>query len=70
MTEHRNGDAAVMETLAAHGVDTIFGIPGTHNLEIYRQFPAGRHPCGHAASRAGRRLCRRQEVPAVSAEVS
>ena len=22
--------------LAAHGVDTVFGIPGTHNLEIYR----------------------------------
>jgi thiamine pyrophosphate-dependent acetolactate synthase large subunit-like protein len=36
MTEHRNGGAAVVETLAAHGVDTIFGIPGTHNLEIYR----------------------------------
>jgi solute:Na+ symporter, SSS family len=29
MTEHRNGGAAVVETLAAHGVDTIFGIPGT-----------------------------------------
>ena len=37
MTEHRNGGAAVVETLAAHGVDTIFGIPGTHNLELYRQ---------------------------------
>lgn len=33
---HRNGGAAVAETLAAHGTDTIFGIPGTHNLEIYR----------------------------------
>ena len=40
MTEHRNGGAAVVETLAAHGVDTIFGIPGTHNLELYRHFPA------------------------------
>jgi hypothetical protein len=39
MTEHRNGGAAVVETLAAHGVDTIFGIPGTHNLEMYRHFP-------------------------------
>ena len=39
MTEHRNGGAAVVETLAAHGVDTIFGIPGTHNLEIYRHLP-------------------------------
>ncbi|MBP1821368.1 5-guanidino-2-oxopentanoate decarboxylase [Mycobacterium sp. OAE908] len=40
MTAHRNGGAAVVETLAAHGVDTIFGIPGTHNLELYRHFPA------------------------------
>jgi thiamine pyrophosphate-dependent acetolactate synthase large subunit-like protein len=40
MTTERNGGAAVVETLAAQGVDTIFGIPGTHNLEIYRHFPA------------------------------
>jgi acetolactate synthase-1/2/3 large subunit len=39
MTAHRNGGAAVVQTLAAHGVDTIFGIPGTHNLEIYRHLP-------------------------------
>lgn len=39
MTGHRNGGAAVVETLATHGVDTIFGIPGTHNLEIYRHLP-------------------------------
>jgi thiamine pyrophosphate-dependent acetolactate synthase large subunit-like protein len=38
VTEYRNGGAAVVETLAAHGVDTIFGIPGTHNLELYRHF--------------------------------
>lgn len=38
MTGHRNGGAAVVESLAAHGVDTIFGIPGTHNLELYRHF--------------------------------
>ena len=24
------------ELLAAHGIDTIFGIPGVHNLELYR----------------------------------
>ena len=42
MSEHRNGGAAVVETLAAHGVDTIFGIPGTHNLELYRHFGEGR----------------------------
>lgn len=34
--EFRNGGRAVVATLAAHGVDTIFGIPGTHNLEFYR----------------------------------
>lgn len=36
----RNGGAAVVETLAANGVDTIFGIPGTHNLELYRHLGA------------------------------
>jgi acetolactate synthase-1/2/3 large subunit len=37
---HRNGGAAVVESLRANGVDTVFGIPGTHNLELYRQLPA------------------------------
>ena len=27
---------AVLETVRAYGVDTVFGIPGTHNLELYR----------------------------------
>lgn len=27
---------AVLETIRAYGVDAIFGIPGTHNLELYR----------------------------------
>ncbi|MCM1011752.1 MULTISPECIES: thiamine pyrophosphate-binding protein [unclassified Brevibacterium] len=35
----RNGGRAVVAALAAHGVDTIFGIPGTHNLEFYRHLP-------------------------------
>jgi thiamine pyrophosphate-dependent acetolactate synthase large subunit-like protein len=30
------GGQAVVAALVAHGVDTVFGIPGTHNLEIYR----------------------------------
>jgi acetolactate synthase-1/2/3 large subunit len=29
------GGAALVAGLAAHGVDTVFGIPGTHNLPIY-----------------------------------
>lgn len=35
-----NGGLAVVAALAAHGVDTVFGIPGTHNLEFYRHLPA------------------------------
>lgn len=38
--EHRNGGAAVVESLAAHGVGVVFGIPGTHNLELFRHLPA------------------------------
>lgn len=30
------GGEAVVRALAAHGVTQAFGIPGTHNLEIYR----------------------------------
>lgn len=45
MTESRDetagmyGDTAgraVLETIRAYGVTTVFGIPGTHNLELYR----------------------------------
>ncbi|MDN4613846.1 thiamine pyrophosphate-binding protein [Leifsonia sp. F6_8S_P_1B] len=31
---------AVLETIAAYGVTTVFGIPGTHNLELYRPLAA------------------------------
>jgi hypothetical protein len=49
----RNGGAAVIETLAAHGVDTVFGIPGTHNLELYRHLGAnGIRPVTPGTSRA------------------
>ncbi|UNK71188.1 thiamine pyrophosphate-dependent enzyme [Microbacterium sp. H1-D42] len=30
----------IMEALRAYGIDTVFGIPGTHNLEFYRPLPA------------------------------
>ncbi|TNM37806.1 thiamine pyrophosphate-binding protein [Nocardioides albidus] len=34
-----------MTALRGYGVDTIFGIPGTHNLELYRHLPElGIHP--------------------------
>ncbi|NDE01710.1 MAG: 5-guanidino-2-oxopentanoate decarboxylase [Gammaproteobacteria bacterium] len=31
------------ELLAAHGIDTVFGIPGVHNLELYRGLDRHRH---------------------------
>ena len=33
------GGAAVVAALSANGVRTVFGIPGTHNLEFYRHLP-------------------------------
>ena len=30
---------SVMAVIAGYGVDTVFGIPGTHNLELYRPLP-------------------------------
>lgn len=35
-TASTTGGQALVSALVAHGVDTVFGIPGTHNLEIYR----------------------------------
>ena len=36
--EHSTGEALV-ELLEAYGVSTIFGIPGVHNVEMYRALP-------------------------------
>ncbi|MCX4865496.1 5-guanidino-2-oxopentanoate decarboxylase [Streptomyces sp. NBC_00825] len=36
------GGEALVRALAAHGVTRAFGIPGTHNLEIYRHLAAYR----------------------------
>ncbi|WP_326766931.1 5-guanidino-2-oxopentanoate decarboxylase [Streptomyces sp. NBC_01591] len=36
------GGEALVRALAAHGVTQAFGIPGTHNLEIYRHLAAHR----------------------------
>lgn len=35
----RNVGRDVLTVLRAYGVDTVFGIPGTHNLEFYRHLP-------------------------------
>jgi thiamine pyrophosphate-dependent acetolactate synthase large subunit-like protein len=40
MRETVTGGAAVIDSLVAHGVRDVFGIPGTHNLELYRYLPA------------------------------
>ncbi|WP_211240926.1 5-guanidino-2-oxopentanoate decarboxylase [Hamadaea tsunoensis] len=36
------GGATLVASLAAHKVDTVFGIPGTHNLEIYRHLASSK----------------------------
>ncbi|MGW6770192.1 5-guanidino-2-oxopentanoate decarboxylase [Streptomyces sp. NPDC055037] len=53
---HRPGDGqdlsggeALVRALADHGVTRAFGIPGTHNLEIYRHLSA--HGIAHLAPR-------------------
>lgn len=39
MRDTVTGGAAVIDALVAHGVRDVFGIPGTHNLELYRYLP-------------------------------
>lgn len=39
-TMKRTTGWVVMETLRGYGIDAIFGIPGTHNLEFYRPLAA------------------------------
>lgn len=39
MADAETGGAAVIDSLCAHGVRDVFGIPGTHNLELYRYLP-------------------------------
>jgi thiamine pyrophosphate-dependent acetolactate synthase large subunit-like protein len=39
VTTTSSGGQALAEVLAAHGVNTVWGIPGTHNLEIYAHLP-------------------------------
>ncbi|MGD6741945.1 5-guanidino-2-oxopentanoate decarboxylase [Streptomyces sp. BH106] len=46
---HLTGGEALVRALAAHGVTQAFGIPGTHNLEIYRHLTA--YGVAHVAPR-------------------
>ena len=53
MTEALSGGELVVRSLAAHGVELVFGIPGTHNLPLYAHLDAT--ACGtsrRATSRA------------------
>src|SRR5215218_2609708 len=43
------GAEVVVRSLAAHGVEVVFGIPGTHNLELYAQL--ARHAIRHVSPR-------------------
>ena len=43
------GGELVVRSLAAHGVEVVFGIPGTHNLELYAQL--ARHGIRHVSPR-------------------
>src|SRR5215218_8295983 len=43
------GAEVVVRSLAAHGVEVVFGIPGTHNLELYAQL--ARHGIRHVSPR-------------------
>ncbi|MCX4830733.1 5-guanidino-2-oxopentanoate decarboxylase [Streptomyces sp. NBC_01016] len=46
---HLTGGEALVRALATHGVTQAFGIPGTHNLEIYRHLTA--YGVAHVAPR-------------------
>jgi thiamine pyrophosphate-dependent acetolactate synthase large subunit-like protein len=42
MSGDRTVAAALLDTLAAHGIDTCFGIPGVHNLALWNALAPGR----------------------------
>src|SRR3984893_14152313 len=51
----RNIGGYLVELLAANDIDTVFGIPGVHNLELYRGLTAAsmRHVPGRREQSAG-----------------
>ncbi len=48
-TSSVTGGEALVQALAAHGVDTVFGIPGTHNLSAYAAL--AKHGIAHISPR-------------------
>lgn len=49
MSSKTTGGEALVRALADHGVDTVFGIPGTHNLSAYAAL--ARHGITHVSPR-------------------
>ena len=49
MSAAMTGGELVVRSLAAHGVEVVFGIPGTHNLELYAHLD--RHGVRHVSPR-------------------
>ena len=49
MSDVLTGGELVVRSLAAHGVELVFGIPGTHNLPLYAQLD--RHGVRHVSPR-------------------
>jgi thiamine pyrophosphate-dependent acetolactate synthase large subunit-like protein len=49
MTQSMSGGELAVATMAAHGVELVFGIPGTHNLPLYA--PLDRYGVRHASPR-------------------
>ena len=49
MTTVRNGGSAVVDALVSEGVEVVFGIPGTHSLELYRALAGS--PLRHVTTR-------------------
>jgi len=49
MSDVLTGGELVVRSLAAHGVELVFGIPGTHNLPLYAQLD--RHAVRHVSPR-------------------
>lgn len=49
MTGNRTLGLYLLEALQAHGITHVFGIPGVHNIELYRGLPGS--PMRHVGSR-------------------
>jgi acetolactate synthase-1/2/3 large subunit len=50
VTAVRNGGSAVVDALVSEGVTDVFGIPGTHSLELYRALAGS--PLRHVTTRS------------------